>query len=145
MPSPIPHDFRLRFPAGLIGCPDWQAFTVERKPEIAPMVLLWSDDQPGLSLPVVNPWLVEPSYAPQLSDADRATLEVADEANLDWLCVLNVQPEGVITANLLGPIALNRSTGQAVQVIQAQSGYSAAHRVGQAQPEAAHAGAHPTA
>ena len=145
MPTPLPTDYHLHFPDGLIGCPDWQHFTVERKPEIVPMLLLWSDDQPGLSLPVVNPWLVEDGYAPQLAEAERTALGLIEGDEVDWLCVLNVQPDGVITANLLGPIAFNRRTGRAVQVIQAQAGYSAAVLLGQAQAEVAHVGADATA
>jgi flagellar assembly factor FliW len=125
----------------MVGCPDWQHFTVERQPEILPMLLLWSEDQPGLSLPVVSPWLVEANYAPQLAEAERAALELAAGDEVEWLCILNVQPDGVISANLLGPLAFNRRTGAALQVIQAHTGYSPAVVVGQAHTEVAHAGA----
>lgn len=120
----------LTFPEGLIGCPDWQHFVLEAGPELAPLVLLNSADEPVLSLPAVNPWLIRPDYAPVLGEADRLALAPESEADLQWLAVLNIQPEPLaMTANLLGPVVVNRRTGQARQVILSNSGYAAAHPV----------------
>lgn len=120
----------LTFPEGLVGCPEWQHFVLESGPDLAPVVLLNSTDEPALSLPAVNPWLVRSDYAPVLGEADRLALAPESEADLQWLAVLNIQPEPlVMTANLLGPLVVNRRTGQARQVILSNSGYAAAHPV----------------
>lgn len=123
----------LVFSEGLIGCPDWQRFSLDRSPALAPLSLLVSTDQPGVSLPAVSPWLVKHDYSPQLADADRAALGSADDGDLEWLAILNIQAEPlIVTANLLGPVVFNRRTGEARQVVLSQSGYSAAHSVGAA-------------
>lgn len=135
--SELPPYPRLLFPEGLVGCPDWQHFVLERRPEIAPVALLVSEDQPGLSLPVINPWLVRADYAPQLAEADQLLLAPAEADDLEWLTILNIQSEPpLITANLLGPVVINRRTGAGRQVILSLSGYSAEQLVGGA-PEPA--------
>lgn len=127
----------LHFSDGLVGCPEWQRFTMVRNPELAPVVLLESADQPGLSLPAVSPWMVKPDYAPNLDEVDRAALGPTGDGELEWLVVLNIQSQPLqMSANLLGPLVVNRRTGAARQVILSQSGYSAAHPVG-VPPEAA--------
>ncbi|MBI3762763.1 MAG: flagellar assembly protein FliW [Chloroflexi bacterium] len=120
----------LFFPEGLVGCAEWRHFALEQSPETAPLALLHSRDQPGLSLIVVDPRLVEPDYAPALEEADRAALGGGDGADLQWLSVLTVQNDPlVVTANLLGPLVVNRATGTARQVILSLSGYPAAYPV----------------
>lgn len=133
------------FPEGLVGCPDWQRFALDRSAELAPIVLLNSTEQAGLALPAVSPWLVDLEYAPQLSEADRLALQPADDADLEWLVILNIQAEPpLMTANLLGPLVINRRTGIGRQVILSLSGYSAARPVGAtplpAQSEVSYAG-----
>lgn len=141
----------LNFPDGLVGCPEWQHFVLENSPEMAPVVLLNSTDEPVLSLPAVNPWLVKPDYAPALADADRLALASQSEAELEWLAVLNIQPEPLlVTANLLGPLVVNRRTGMARQVILSNSGYPAAYPIQApwqpaAEQEGTHARPDPTA
>lgn len=120
----------LFFPEGLVGCADWQRFTLEQSPEMAPLALLHSQDQPGLSLIVVDPWLIDPAYTPTLAEVDRVALAVNDDADLQWLSVLTVQNYPlVVTANLIGPLVINRAGGTARQVILSQSGYWAAQPV----------------
>jgi flagellar assembly factor FliW len=118
----------LFFPEGLVGCADWRRFKLIQEPQMAPLALLRSEDIPGLSLIVADPWLVHPGYAPTLDEADRLALGAGAGAELQWLAVLNVQAEPpAVTANLLGPLVVNKATGAARQVILSQSGYPAAH------------------
>jgi flagellar assembly factor FliW len=80
---------------------------------------------------VVDPRLVDPAYAPELDEVDRAALGVTDDDSVGWLSILTVQNDPFkVTANLLGPIAFNPRTGAARQVLLSQSGYAAAHPLG---------------
>ena len=120
----------LTFNDGLVGCPDWRRFVLRQTEDTSPVKLLVSQDLAELSLPVVNPKLVDPDYAPQLSATDRAALGVADEEEAHWLAILTVQAQPLrVTANLLGPLVFNPNTGVARQVVLAHSGYAAAHPV----------------
>jgi flagellar assembly factor FliW len=115
---------------GLIGSPEWQHFLLRKSAETAPIKLLVSREQPGLSFPVVAPWLIDPNYQPRLDAEDRAALGAAQDGDLEWLCLLNVESNPLtVTANLLGPLVINQLTNVARQVVLSGSGYSAKHVV----------------
>ncbi len=120
----------LTFPAGLVGFPEWRHFLLQRRSPEDPVAALVSLDEPGLSLLVVDPWLVAPDYAPQPAPEDLEALGVADPRELTWLCVLDVPSEDSLegaTANLLGPLAVHLPSGRGRQVVLARSAYSARH------------------
>lgn len=120
----------LTFPAGLVGFPEWRHFLLQRRSPEDPVAALVSLDEPGLSLLVVDPWLVDPDYAPEPAPEDLEALGVAGPDELTWLCVLDVPSEESLegaTANLLGPLAIHLPSGRGRQVILARSAYSARH------------------
>ncbi len=77
---------------------------------------LTAADDPDVRLFVVDPAAVLPDYAPVLSDAQVAGLDLrsADEAGV--LVVARMTDEG-IGVNLLAPVVFNQRTGDAAQVI----------------------------
>ncbi len=122
---------QIHLPEGLIGCPDWRSFLLRRAEEMRPVKLLVSLDQPGLSLPVVHPELVAPGYQPRVSEEDAAALGLNSASELDWLVLLTIVNDPLkVTANLLGPVAFNKRTGVARQVVQSGAGYPVAQPVG---------------
>ncbi|HRF49644.1 MAG TPA: flagellar assembly protein FliW [Anaerolineales bacterium] len=122
---------RIHLPEGLIGCPDWRGFLLRRAEELRPVKLLVSLELPGLSLPVVHPDLIAPGYRPKVSEEDAAMLGLNNASDLDWLVLLTITNEPVkVTANLLGPIAFNKRTGVARQIVQSGAGYPVAQPVG---------------
>jgi len=116
----------VTLPEGLVGHPEWQHFVLRKSDELEPVKLLVSRDQPGLSFPVASPWLIKPDYQPRLSPADSQALRASGNEDLEWLCLLNVEPDPFrVTANLLGPLVINPHTQTARQVVLSRSGYSA--------------------
>lgn len=116
---------------GLIGCETWKHFTLDAPPEAAPLMFLHSLDQPELSFIVADPRHILDDYRLTLSEADLEALGHPDEQALTMIVIVNVgQRHGntSVTANLLGPLVINLSSGAARQVIQPE--YSAHHRVG---------------
>jgi flagellar assembly factor FliW len=112
---------------GLIGHAEWRHFVLRKSDKTEPVKLLISRDQPGLSFPVTNPWLLKPDYQPKLSPADRQALGAGSDDDLEWLCLLNVENDPYrVTANLLGPLVINPHTHLGTQMVLSQSGYSAA-------------------
>ncbi len=121
-----PEGMLLTFPEGLVGAPDWKHFMLQWIDEEEGMGVLQSLDAPPLSFPVIDPRQINPEYRPKLSPEDRRALGTPPEEALLWLCILNVQQESLlISANLLGPLAINAEKGLARQVILSGSGYAA--------------------
>jgi flagellar assembly factor FliW len=117
----------LHFASGLPGFPGVRRFVLVRLgDELSPFSVLRSiDDEGGPEFVVTHPGLFFPDYAPEIDDdtAGRLELESADDALL--LVIVTVgEPVSASTANLLGPIVVNRHTRAAAQAVLGNSGYA---------------------
>lgn len=109
----------LRFEDGLPGFPTAHRFTLERwGGDDSPFSLLESLDDEILRFVVVPPELFFPDYVPVLSDEDarRLGLDDAEDALVLVVVSLGERAEDA-TANLLGPVVVNRHTMAAAQVV----------------------------
>jgi flagellar assembly factor FliW len=121
----------LNFASGLPGFPDVRRFVLVRVgDELSPFSVLRSlddgpDNRPALEFVVTHPGLFFPDYAPEIDDdtADRLELKSADDALL-LVIVTVTEPVAASTANLLGPIVVNRHTRAAAQAVLGNSGYA---------------------
>jgi flagellar assembly factor FliW len=124
----------LAFPDGLVGCQDWKNFVLlSDDEEDLPVACLQSVDQPRVRLLVTDPRLIDQNYSIDLSEADRSSLELQALDDTALFCTLTVAEGGEITANLLGPLVVNKRTLRGRQVVQSESGYSTRHPVAQLQ------------
>ena len=113
------------FPAGLVGCETWKNFVLVRDDATeVPIAKLQSLDDAHISLIVTNPYCIDPEYQPDLSDQDRAELQLDESIQPEVFCTLTVQSDGWLTANLLGPLVVNPTNHRAKQIVLAESGYS---------------------
>ena len=116
----------LRFAAGLPGFAGARAFTVVPwGGDDSPFSLLECSDVEGLAFVVVPPELFFPDYEPVVDShtVERLGIEVAEDAELLVILTLGATPADA-TANLLGPIVVNRRTGEAVQAVLAGQRWS---------------------
>jgi flagellar assembly factor FliW len=121
----------IHFTGGLPGFPDVRRFVLVRiGDDHSPFSVLRSldegaDDRSGLEFVVTHPGLFFPDYEPEIDDdtADRLELKSADDALL-LVIVTVADPVADSTANLLGPIVVNRHTRAAAQAVLGNSGYA---------------------
>jgi flagellar assembly factor FliW len=116
----------LDFASGLPGFPDARRFVLVRLgDEASPFSVLRCLDRADLEFVVTHPGLFFPDYEPEIDDdtASRLELTSADDALL--LVIVTVgNPVSASTANLLGPIVVNRHTRAAAQAVLGASGYN---------------------
>src|SRR5579862_6527297 len=111
-------DPAVTFRDGLIGQPDWKRFVlIMEDAEELPVAMLQSLDDPDCTMLVADPTMVEPSYTVPLSAEDRAALSLGKDGQPVLYCTLSVSPEGMISANLLGPLAINPITRVGRQIV----------------------------
>jgi flagellar assembly factor FliW len=123
-------DHALVFAEGLVGCPDWRRFVLmTAEDEDLPVGALVSLDDPAIELMVTDPRLLLPDYDLKLSVQDRASIGLTADAKPVVYCTLTLTADGVITANLLGPLVVNPTTRQGRQFVLTDSGYSTRHPV----------------
>ncbi|TAK32251.1 MAG: flagellar assembly protein FliW [Chloroflexota bacterium] len=122
---------RVDFPEGLIGCESWRSFELRVEPEQPMISVLQCLDDPEACFLLVDPFNLIPDYRVRLTASDREFLRLGDVEEPAVFCTLTVnEDEGMITANLLGPLAINKRTGLGRQLVQSATDYSARHRVG---------------
>jgi flagellar assembly factor FliW len=128
----------VEFPGGLIGFSEWTRFVLCTHPAGGPLHLLQSLEDERVSLIVADPAHILSGYRVSMSEADAHTIEYAGAADLSepWppdiavYCILSVQDEPfTVTANLLGPLVINLSTGLGRQLVLSESGYDSRHPV----------------
>jgi len=112
----------IEFPEGLPGFPEARRFRLEPLEEgLEPFLSLRSYDLPGLEFVVVAPGEIFSDYVIDIPqpDVERLSLEGADDVVVLTIVTVARPP----TANLLGPLVVNRRTAQARQVVLANSSY----------------------
>ncbi|WP_352398780.1 flagellar assembly protein FliW [[Clostridium] aminophilum] len=123
----------LSFPDGLFGFTECKHFIplCLEEGEDNSILLLQSIEMPEIAFVVINPFVLEPDYAPVLRHEELNYLQVSSENELSFyvICVLH---EDYLdnTVNLKCPIILNPTTRTGMQVILSDSPYEFRHRVG---------------
>jgi flagellar assembly factor FliW len=104
----------IEFPAGLIGL-GGRRYALVATDADAPFAWLHSVDDPGVALPVTNPWLHYGDYSVELSDADSERVGAADPAQIDvWVTVRAANELADFSCNLRAPIVVWKGRGHQV-------------------------------
>ncbi|WP_370327177.1 flagellar assembly protein FliW [Euzebya sp.] len=117
----------LEFVTAVPGFPEARAWTLETWGDDAnsPFKVLTADDVADLAFVVVDPFGFFPDYEPTLDTATVDALGLGSADDADVYVVLTVgETLQDTTANLLGPVVVNRTNGRAVQAILHQPGLS---------------------
>lgn len=123
----------LEVAGGLPAFEDETRFVLIEQAAVAPLVILQSLQTPELAFLTLPVLAVAPDYRLQMSaeDLQRLDLEAGRQPEIgqEVLClaIVTLSPDGPPTANLMAPVVVNRRTRQALQAIQADSGYSHQH------------------
>jgi flagellar assembly factor FliW len=124
----VPEDKILTFKEGLPGFPQIHRFVVLELEEIKPFQYLQALDDPPITLFVINPFMVEPTYEFRLSETDMADVNSKNSSELAVYAVATI-PENPsdATINLMAPIVINENDRCGKQVILHESKYSVKH------------------
>lgn len=90
----------------------------------SPIEWMQSLTDPAVCFPMIEPYLVDPDYAVELSDPDAAAIGAKAPEDVAVRVILTVrEPIEETTANLLAPIVLNARTRLGRQVVLQDSDY----------------------
>lgn len=110
-----------------LGFPDSKRFIVKPHGEESPFLWLQSLDEPKLAFVTIQAALLIPQYQPEISSLTRQELQGVPDQPLEILLILTIpkdNPDGM-TANLLGPVAVNPLKRLAKQILQDPMRYDA--------------------
>ena len=125
----------VQFPSGLPAFEEELEFLVIEPAAKAPLAFLQSMRQPGLCFLALPILAVAPDYAlaMTLEDLEALHMDTGRQPEIgrevDCLAVIAPPQDGLLTANLLAPVVINRSNRFGVQAIRLDSTYSHQHPV----------------
>src|SRR5579885_2428896 len=118
----------VRLPAGLLGFEHLKEHRLIARPGDAPFCWLQVKGHPSLAFVVIEPFHFLPDYQPDLPQPDVDFLGLHSPEDAAVYVIVTVSGPRRATANLKGPIVINRRTGLAKQVVIANAAqYSVAH------------------
>ena len=112
------NDDIITFKSGIPGFEENKQFVIVSIPEYAPFEWLVCIDGSKLRFAIINPLLFEPKYDPKIIKEQLDDLEVETPDDLLMYVIVTIRENPLeSTANLVGPIILNRRKKTGKQII----------------------------
>ena len=126
MAAPVVTEARL--PMGLLGFERMKDYLLVANAAEEPFQWLQVKDNAALAFVVIDPFLVQPDYQPDIPQADVEFLGLADPHDALLVNIVTVYSPTRATVNLKGPVIFNRRTMVGKQVVLANANaYSIQH------------------
>ena len=120
------------FPKGLFGFEEYPRYAIING-EYEPFFWLQSVDESGLAFVMVDPFLIVSDYTLDIDDKTLSEIGISSPEDVVLFAILTVPVDGrAVTANLQGPIVINRKNGKALQVIVSDSRWTTKYNIIQA-------------
>ncbi|MFQ3621537.1 MAG: flagellar assembly protein FliW [Spirochaetales bacterium] len=117
----------ITFPLGLIGFEQFKTFALLDATQ-KPFYWLQSLDIPDIAFVLINPLLFRPDYTPDVPEEDLEELQLEKPEDLLLFAIVTI-PENQtrMTANLQGPILINRKKKMGRQSISLNPNWRVKH------------------
>lgn len=124
----VNEDSIIHMPFGMLGFPKSKRYLILGHKEDSPFYWFQSVDEEDLAFVITNPFLFKSDFEIDLGETLRKMSWNAegDDSAFDLYVVVNIPKgdPGKMTANLIGPILVNRNVHHAVQMVVPESPYS---------------------
>lgn len=119
----------LNFPKGLFGFEDYHKYALIEA-EYEPFFWLQSLDEKSLAFLLIDPFLIVNDYELDIDDKMLKDIGIVSPTDVYVWSVVTVPADGgPVTANLQGPLVVNRKTQAALQVILSDSKWTTKHNI----------------
>ncbi len=107
----------ITFAAGLFGFDDFHKFAlIDCK--IRPLIWLQSLEDKSLAFLLIDPFIISSDYEADIDDSELSKVGINNPADVLLLSIVTVPGDGSpVTANLRGPLVINKKTHEGMQVI----------------------------
>ena len=120
---------RISFPLGLLGFEPLKEYVL-LDAERQPFYWLQSLEVEQLAFILINPFLFRPDYELDIDDEDLRDIGLSGPEKALIFAVVTIPPEGEpMTANLQGPLVLNRDTRTGKQAVLTDSRWKTKHDI----------------
>ncbi|MFW6253738.1 MAG: flagellar assembly protein FliW [Chitinivibrionales bacterium] len=115
----------IRFPAGIPGFEQRKEFVLVQIPEYLPFEWLVCTDGSKLRFAIINPMVFLPDYSPNVTKEQLADLQFEKPEDILLYTIVTIRDNPAeSTANLIGPLFINRTRRLGKQVIIDDDRYS---------------------
>jgi flagellar assembly factor FliW len=119
----------VRFPAGLLGFESFKDYALLDARQ-KPFFYLQSLDVAELAFILIDPFLFRADYAVDVDDEALSEIGVASPGDVIVFAIVTVPADGgPATANLMGPLVINKANRQAMQAILSDSRWRVKHDI----------------
>jgi len=120
---------KVTLPQGLFGFEDYKEFVI-LDAEHQPFYWLQSIDEKEIAFILINPFLFRKDYEVNISNEEQAEIGLtAPENALIFVIVTIPQDGGTMTANLQGPIVINKQNMIGLQAISTDIKWKTRHDI----------------
>jgi flagellar assembly factor FliW len=121
----------IEMPSGMIGFPDLNRYALVAfdDPEV-PFIYWQNIDEPSLCFVLIDPALLFPDYEVVLTADELKDIELksAEDGSVYVVITIPSDPQEM-TANLMGPLIVNRSARKAKQLVLSDPRYTTKHLI----------------
>jgi flagellar assembly factor FliW len=119
---------KIHFADGLFGFEEVKQYFLLDSKE-GPFYWLQSAEHPELAFVLIDPRVFKNNYTLSLRDDDYRAIDAQKDEVIDFAIVTVPENPEKISANLMGPIIINRKTRKAVQAISENDEYTVKHYI----------------
>ena len=120
---------RVTFPHGLFGFESFKDYVL-LDAEQEPFFWLQSVDDQHVAFVLINPFLFRPDYEMNIDNEELLSAGITDPEKAVTFAIVTVpSADGVMTANLQGPLVINRDTHVGIQAILTDSKWKTKHDI----------------
>lgn len=125
----ISEEQKIHLPEGFYGFEKYHDFAL-LDAEQAPFIWVQSLEEPDLAFIVIDPFLFRPDYEIDIDDEILKPIGLSSPENLLVFALVTIPPAGgPITANLQGPLLINKQNKKAIQAIVGDNKWSTKHDI----------------
>ena len=120
----------INFPQGLLGFEKKKNYILVEREEYYPFVWMINVDDPNTSFIMVNPLIFHPDYNPNISKRELNELKIDSPQSLLMYVIVTLNRDPLkSTANLSGPILINKDKKIGKQLVLLDDSYSTKHPI----------------
>ena len=120
---------KINFPRGLFGFEDYCKFVLFDA-EHEPFYWLQSVDEKEIAFILINPFLFRKDYEANVSDEELTEIGIVSHDNILVFVIVTIPQDGSpMTANLQGPLIINRESMTGMQAVISDAKWKTKHDI----------------
>jgi flagellar assembly factor FliW len=129
-PIEVDEKQKIVFPEGLYGFEDYNNYVLFDAEDQPPFCWLQSVDDREIAFVLINPFLFRPDYEVSISNEEMQGIGITSPENALIFVIVTIPPDGSpMTANLQGPLVINRANMTGKQAVLADVRWKTRHDI----------------